>query len=104
MKLSVEQLQPIGTKRARGLAQLYQKGRGRYHETIEVDLPVFPDDMKQAGQQLRTHRVSRSLTMMDAARAFELSVSVVSGMEHGEYRFDIEEAKKRLDAYERPPR
>lgn len=96
-RLKLEPVKPVRTERVRGSAQKYEKGRGRYHEVIELEVEVWPDDTKALGGKLRELRKRFGMFLGDAARALELdSVSTLSAMERGAYRFDLEEVERRF--------
>lgn len=94
--LKVTPVQPIGTEKHRALAQKYERGRGRYHEWVELDMPVFPPDEVARGKRLRDLRMELDLTLRDAALAFGLRAGMTSELEHGGLTCDMDDAERRL--------
>jgi len=96
--LQLEMVEPIGMRRTQAFVNRGHADDGTPigHSFEEIDMPMYPDDARLAGRELREIRVALGLSLRDAARAIGISVAQVSDIERGRARCNKEAL---LDAY-----
>lgn len=91
-KLDLKAVEPIHKDKHMGFVDL-KDGTGGIGE---IDHSTYPEEHVTAGKALRDYRIECKLTLSQGARRLGITVGEMSGLEHGCYTADLEEARKRL--------
>lgn len=101
--LAFVRTEPVGKRRCVVHLNYGYDSKGRIDRRTgfyEDDLPVYSDDDMAFGVRVRELRASFGMTLRDATTAAGLaSVADMSGLERGRARCDIEELRRRFQAW-----